>query len=114
MENQDRINENIAKHIWHDILQNSMKPFGWCFEFNTVKAILNGTSFRVNTDYVVGVVEIQQTGNCYTVTIRPDNYGGSLIYEDITSDKLVSQIDGVLREGIIVDNRESHKEHFAA
>lgn len=114
MERQDTINECVAKHIWNDILQCSMKPFAWRFEFKSVKAIENGTSFRVNANFIIGLVEIRQTGSCYTITIKPDNYGGSLIYEDITADNLVSTIDRVVREGIIVDNTQSQKNPIAA
>lgn len=112
--NNKEYDEDVAKHIWHDILQCSMKPFGWGFEFNSVKTIPNGTSFRVNTAYIIGKVEIQQKGECYTVSINPDNYGGLLIYEDISADNLVSTIDRVVREGIIVDNRKPQKTPIAA
>lgn len=101
-------NEKIAKHIWHDILQNSMKPFKWGFEFRTVKTIDNGTAFRVSTKFITGWVEIQQTdGDVYDVTIKPDLLGGGLHYEGLTSDKLVLQIDRVLSEGILSDNTDS-------
>lgn len=103
-------NEKIAKHIWHDILQNSIKPFTWGFEFRTVKTIDNGTAFRVNTKFIKGWVEIQQKNDddVYDVTIKPDLLGGGLHYENITSDKLVLQIDRVLSEGVLSNNTDSH------
>lgn len=110
----NKYDENVAIHIWHDILQRSAKPLGWKFEFNSVKTIQNGTSFRVNTNFIIGLVEIHQTGECYSVTIKPDNYKDSLIYENINADNLVSQIDRVVREGIIVDNRKPKKNPIAA
>lgn len=101
-------NEKIAKHIWHDILQCSTKPFTWGFEFRTVKTINNGTAFRVNTKFISGWVEIQQTDDdVYDVTVRPDFLEGGLHYEGITSDKLVLQIDRILQEGILSENTES-------
>lgn len=102
--------EKIAKHIWHDILQNSKKPFKWGFEFRTVKTIDNGTAFRVNTKFMTGWVEIQQKNDddVYDVRIKPDFLEGGLRYEGITSDKLVLQIDRVISEGILSDNTDSH------
>lgn len=102
-------NENIAKHIWHDILQCSMKPFKWGFEFRSVKTIDNGTAFRVSTKFISGWVEIQQKNDddVYDVTVRPDFLEGGLHYEGITSDKLVLQIDRILQEGILSDNTDS-------
>ena len=97
----------IAKQIWH-ILQCSIKPMGLFFEPGSIKVIPNGTSFRVNTIFIVGLVEITKLSlDSYTVSIQPDNYGSPLIYKDITSDNLVNQIDQVVKEGILVDNRKS-------
>jgi len=105
--------ESTAKHIWHDILQNSMKPFGWKFEFNSVSTIPNGTSFKVNANYVVGMIKIQQKeNNAFDVTITPDNFG-DLLYEDVTAEDLVSVIDRVLTQGIFADNRESTEYRIA-
>lgn len=97
-------NETIAQHIWHDILQNSRKPWKWGFEFRTVKTIDNGTAFRVRTKFIIGWVEIQQNNDVYDITIKPDFMEGGLSYNGITSDNLVYQIDCVLTEGILSDN----------
>lgn len=107
MQEQQQQNEEVARHIWNDIIQHSSKPFRWGLEFRTVKTIPHGTSFRVSTDYIVGRVDItQEQQDCYTVNIKPDNFGGSLLYKYITSENLVSQIDRILTEGIIVENLE--------
>lgn len=97
----------IAKQIWH-LLQCSMKPMGWFFEPASIKVIPNGTSFRVNTIFIVGLVEITKpSSDGYRISIKPDNYGSPLIYDNISSDNLVQQIDQVVKEGILVDNRRS-------
>ena len=108
-------NEIIAKHIWHDILQCSMKPFTWGFEFRTVKTIDNGTAFRVSTKFITGWVEIQQPtdDDAYDVTIKPDLLGGGLHYEGLTSNKLVLQIDRILSEGILSDITDSQNYQVA-
>lgn len=67
------MNDRIAKQIWHDALQCSMKPFSWGLHFNDIKVIENGTSFYVQGK-VCGWIKIQLTeDNRYDITITPDN-----------------------------------------
>lgn len=99
--------EKIAKMIWHDILQCSMKPLGWGFDPRTIQTIENGTTFRVNAPFLRGWVKIQQeTDGHFKVGIKPDTFGSELTYDSVSSDKLISTIDRVLSQGIIVDNRK--------
>lgn len=66
-------NQTVAKKIWHDALQCSMKPFSWGLHFNDIKVIEDGTSFYVQGK-VCGWIKIQLTeDNRYDITITPDN-----------------------------------------
>ena len=47
MANKELHNESMAKTIWHDALQCSMKPFSWGLNFNDIKVIDGGTAFHV-------------------------------------------------------------------
>lgn len=107
MDRQMTINENVAKHIWHDILQCSRIPLKWCFDMRTVQVIENGTTFRVNAPFVRGWVKIQQeTDGHFKVSIKPDTFGSELTYESVSSEKLISTIDRVLSQGILTENTE--------
>lgn len=99
--------------IWSDILQHSALPLTWGFKYSSVKKSTGGTTFRVNTDFIVGMVEIQQTNDCYTVTIKPDNLVGGFVYQEVSPENLVSLINGVIKEGVLSDNT-SHKPLHAA
>lgn len=107
MDRQMTINENVAKHIWHDILQCSRIPLKWCFDLNSIQVIENGTTFRVNAPFVRGWVKIQQESDGhFKVGIKPDTFGSELTYKSVSSDKLISLIDRVLSQGILTENIE--------
>ena len=107
MERQMTINENVARYIWHDILQCSRTPLKWGFDIRTVQVIENGTTFRVNAPFVRGWVKIQQeTDGHFKVSIKPDTFGSELTYESVSSEKLISTIDRVLSQGILTENTE--------
>lgn len=116
MTNQERQNESVAKHIWHDILQCSFIPFSWNFEVKSIKTELNGTSFRVNTKLVIGWVKIEMdiTTKNFTVTIQPDNYKGPIVFEHVLPQELVSKINRVLKKGETVENNKSDGRKVAA
>ena len=66
------MNDRIAKQIWHDALQCSMKPFSWGLHFNDIKVIENGTSFYVQ-GMVCGWIKVQQdTTDEYTLQEMAD------------------------------------------
>ena len=46
MTNKELHNESMAKTIWHDALQCSMKPFSWGLNFNDIK-VIDGGIYRV-------------------------------------------------------------------
>lgn len=106
--------EKIAQMLWRDILQLSLKPFAWHFEFNSIQTITRGTKFRVAAKFITGWVEIQQEHeNLFAVNINPDNYNGKLTYESVSSQNLVSVIDRVLTEGVLCDNSNSQEYRIA-
>ena len=98
-------NETIAKHIWHDILQCSRRPLAWGLELESIKVIENGTSFKVDS-MIQGLVKIQKYEDSYSITILPDNIGGTLAYM-AKEEKLISTIDEVVRQGILCKNTDS-------
>ena len=84
-------NQTVAKKIWHDALQCSMKPFSWGLRFNDIKVIENGTSFYVQGK-VCGWIKIQLTeDNRYDTTITPDNaLESEVIYRFVSLENIVS------------------------
>lgn len=42
---KEKYNERICRVIWHDALQNSIKPFSWSIDFRSIKVIDDGTEF---------------------------------------------------------------------
>ena len=111
---EERNNERVAKHIWHEILQCSQTPLLWGLDPGTVKVVERGTSFKIHTKFMNGCVKIQQDnkGN-FKVGIKPESFGSELTYESVSSEKLISAIDRVVREGILTDNKK-HTEYYVA
>lgn len=95
------MNDRIAKQIWHDALQCSMKPFSWGLRFNDIKVIENGTSFYVQGK-VCGWIKIQLTeDNRYDITITPDNaLESEVIYRFVSLENIVSLIDVNVQYGV--------------
>lgn len=94
-------NQTVAKKIWHDALQCSMKPFSWGLRFNDIKVIENGTSFYVQGK-VCGWIKIQLTeDNRYDITITPDNaLESEVIYRFVSLENIVSLIDVNVQYGV--------------
>lgn len=94
-------NKTVAKKIWHDYLQCSMKPFSWGFRFNDIKVIENGTSFYVQGK-VCGWIKIQLTdNNRYDIIITPDNSMESeVVYRFVSLENIVSLIDVNVQYGV--------------
>ena len=95
------MNDRIAKQIWHDALQCSMKPFSWGLHFNDIKVIENGTSFYVQGK-VCGWIKIQLTeDNRYDITITPDKaLESEVIYRFVSLENIVSLIDVNVQYGV--------------
>ena len=106
MANKELHNESMAKTIWHDALQCSMKPFSWGLNFNDIKVIDGGTAFHV-LGKVAGWIKIQyqRSMNHFRITITPDNSEESEItYESVFLNQLVPVIDATIKNGTSYHN----------
>ena len=106
MANIEFYNESIAKTIWHDALQHSLKPFSWGLDFNDIKVIDGGTNFHVRGK-VTGWIKIQyqRSMNHFRITITPDNSEeDEIIYESVFLNQLVPVIDATVKSGISYHN----------
>lgn len=93
-------NENIAKVIWHDALQNSMKPFSWGVDFSNVKVIEKGTSFYLFKTQCWIEVRYLPEMNLYQITVKPDNEESEITYDCVPLDKIVAVIDDTVSYGL--------------
>ena len=99
-------NEEVAKHIWHDILQNSKIPWTWGLEFSTVKTIKCGTAFYVRAT-ISGWVKIQQdVKGSFNIGFKPDGFGSYLTFDNLNSQEVISTIDRIVKEGVLLENIE--------
>ena len=93
---KERQDEQSARIIWHDALQNSIKPLTWGIRFGSVKAIKNGTSFHVEKIRGVVSIECHKGIPLYRVNIKPDDSKKPIVYENVKLENLVHTIDQVL------------------
>ncbi len=102
MENtKDKINENVARKIWHEALQCSVKPLTWNIDFCCVRTIKYGTAFHVKAAWIY-IQYVSMTGS-YKLTIIPDDKQKSrIVYESLLLENLVSTIDDALTNGLIL------------
>ena len=72
---KEKFNERICRIIWHDALQNSIKPFLWSIDFRSIKVIDNGTEFMFQNHKKTGKVIIQHSERTelFNVTVIHDN-----------------------------------------
>lgn len=93
---KEKYNERICRVIWHDALQNSIKPFSWSIDFRSIKVIDNGTEFMFQNHKKTGKVIIQyseRTGLFNVTVIHDYDERNLVIVEDVFLDMLVSVID---------------------
>ncbi len=90
----------MARYIWHDILQGSVKTLSWGVDFYNIKVIPNGTQFHVQGFKVTGTVAIQydEGHDLFNLKITPDNGAGPIIREGVFFDELVSTIDEIVEK----------------
>lgn len=87
---------NMAKYIFHDILQCSIKTLCWGIDFRNIRVIDGGTEFHVQGFKVTGLVQIQyeEGPDLFKVTIIPDDkLKETIVMEDVYVDQLVDLID---------------------
>ncbi len=90
----------MARYIWHDILQSSVKTLSWSVDFYHIKVIPNGTQFHVQGFKVKGTVAIQydEGHDLFNLKITPDNGAEPIIREGVFFDELVSTIDEIVEK----------------
>ena len=93
-------NENIAKVIWHDAIQNSIKPFSWKLDFGSVKVADEGTAFYLFKIRCWVEVRFLQEMSHYQITFKPDNQKSRIVYDCVMLDKIVNVIDDTVRYGL--------------
>lgn len=103
--------ERIAQHIWHESLQNSIKPLSWGISLSTIKVIESGTAFRIRGKFN-GVVKIlyNQKRNIYKVIIKSDFENKPIVYGNVLLKNLVSVIDQVLSKSV-KSRKPEYEEH---
>lgn len=94
MQTTENKDEKIAKLIWHDSLQSSVKPFTWGLDFNSIRTIPNGTAFRTERK-LKGNVSIEASSGLryFNITIKPDNDRKPIVYKDVMLGNIVRVID---------------------
>lgn len=95
----EKYSERICRIIWHDALQNSIKPFLWSIDFRSIKVIDNGTEFMFQNHKKTGKVIIQyseRTGLFNVTIIHANDERNPVIIENVYIDMLVSVIDEIL------------------
>ena len=96
---KDKYNERICRIIWHEALQNSIKPFLWGIDIRSIKVIDNGTEFMFQNHKKTGKVIIQHSERTelFNVTVIHDNdEKNPVIIESVEMGILVSVIDNSL------------------
>lgn len=92
------MDDKIARLIWKEILQRSVKVLTWGFVFATVQSTPYGTKFYVSGSRT-GWVSIQQEPgtNLYNISITPD---GDIpcIFDRVAKDEVVDVIDEQLKQ----------------
>ena len=84
--------EKIAKNIWNNSLQKSIKFFGWLPNLKSIKVIKNGTAFYLGKLKAWVSIEYQKSLNNYSVSIKPEN-GNEIVYHSVSLDNIVPVID---------------------
>ena len=84
--------EKIAKNIWNNSLQKSIKFFGWLPNLKSIKVIKNGTAFYLGKLKAWVSIEYQKSLNNYSVSIKPEN-GNEIVYHSVSLDNIYSVLD---------------------
>lgn len=91
--------ERIARVIWSNSLQRSMKFFGWLPKLTSVKVIENGTTFYLGKLKAWVLIQYERSVNNFSVIVRPENEENEIIYHSVSLDNLVSVIDANVKYG---------------
>ena len=103
----EKYSEQICRIIWHDALQQSIKPLSWSIDFSSIKVIDNGTEFMFQNHKKTGKVIIQyseRTGLFNVTVIHDNDERNPVIIENVYIDMLVSVIDENLSSHELVEH----------
>lgn len=112
---KEKFNERICRIIWHDALQNSIKPFLWSIDFRSIKVIDNGTEFMFQNHKKTGKVIIQyseRTGLFNVTVIHVKDERNPVIIENVYIDMLVFVIDENVEKTEDYEKRISEEYHI--
>ena len=100
-------NEETAQYIWNNALQRSSKPFSWGLDFNSIKTIEGGTSFRVKAAMVK--IQLEKVGLFKVIIIPDDKQRRRIVCESLILGQLVSTIDDAVKQGSFSEKQISHE-----
>lgn len=100
-------NEETAQYIWNNALQRSSKPFSWGLDFNSIKTIEGGTSFRVKAALVK--IQLEKVGLFKVIIIPDDKQKSRIVCEGLILGSLVYTIDDAVKQGSFSEKQISHE-----
>ena len=100
-------NEETAQYIWNNALQCSCKPFSWGLDFDSIKTIEGGTSFRVKAALVK--IQLEKVGLFKVIIIPDDKQRSRIVYKGLILGSLVPTIDDAVKQSTLSENYKSHE-----
>ena len=100
-------NEETAQYIWNNALQRSSKPFSWGLDFNSIKTIEGGTSFRVKAALVK--IQLEKMGLFKVIIIPDDKQKNQIVCNGLILGSLVPTIDDAVKQGEFSEKQISHE-----
>ena len=100
-------NDETAQYIWNNALQRSCKPFSWGLNFDSIKTIEGGTSFRVKAALVK--IQLEKVGLFKVIIIPDDKQKSRIVCEGLILGSLVHTIDDAVKQGVLSENYKSHE-----
>ena len=100
-------NDETAQYIWNNALQRSCKPFSWGLDFDSIKTIEGGTSFRVKAALVK--IQLEKVGLFKVIIIPDDKQKSRIVCEGLILGSLVHTIDDAVKQGVLSENYKSHE-----
>ena len=97
---KEKYNEQICRIIWHDVLQNSIKPFSWEIDFCNVKVIDRGTAFYLFKIRCWVEIRFLSELSLYQIAFKPENQKSQAVYNCVPLDKIVNVIDDTVQYGL--------------
>ena len=100
-------NEETAQYIWSKALQCSCKPFSWGLDFDSIKTIEGGTTFRVKGASVK--IQLEKMGLFTVIVIPDDKQKSRIVCERLILGRLVPTIDDAVKQGEFSEKQISHE-----